>query len=375
MTSSRRHRLLPVAAMMGLALTGGCSSGASPATATTAPISSSTAASTVAPPVGAPATEPTTATPVTPTPATPTLPAAAEPPPPPPTSAAAPPAPLPGLQGGPVLAVKIDNTVSSRPRLGLNQADVVYVEPVEAGLTRVLAIFSSNLPPEVGPVRSARESDVDLLANYGKVAFAFSGGSAGTLGILARGRQVNLSNDASGQGFRRDNRRPAPYNVIGNTRALLDRASGSVPPGNVGFAIGPPSPGGTPAGGVSTAWPSARIDLAWNGARHQYLVTTDGSPDVDAVGGQHGAATVVVQRVEQHLSGNRDVNGVQTPVVSVIGQGEATVLRAGMAWRGQWSRPDPGAPTAFTAGGQPIGMAAGPIWVLLVPDGQAVQVR
>ena len=64
----------------------------------------------------------------------------------------------PLLGPGPVLAVKIDNTSPARPRIGVDAADIVYVEPVEAGLTRLLAIYASTLPPEVGPVRSARES-------------------------------------------------------------------------------------------------------------------------------------------------------------------------------------------------------------------------
>lgn len=276
------------------------------------------------------------------------------------------------LAGGPVLAVKIDDTDSSRPRIGVGSADVVYVEPVEAGLTRLLAIFSTSMPPEIGPVRSARESDVDLLANYGPVAFAFSGSSGYTAGVLARGRQVNLSFDASRQGYRRAPGRPAPYNVIGNPLALLARAGGSVPPGDPGFRFGPPSPGGSPATRVSTQWPASRIDLVWDPGRRQYLVTADGRPDVGATGAQHAASTVVVQQVPTALSPNRDVNGVQTPVVRVIGQGAVTVVRDGQTWSGQWSRPDAASPTTFSANGQPLAMAAGPVWVLLVPQGQPV---
>lgn len=59
---------------------------------------------------------------------------------------------------GPVLAVKIDNTSGARPRVGLTAADVVYVELVEGGLTRLLAIYASQLPAHVGPVRSARKN-------------------------------------------------------------------------------------------------------------------------------------------------------------------------------------------------------------------------
>ncbi len=270
--------------------------------------------------------------------------------------------------------MKIDNTAGSRPRVGLNQADVVYVEPVEGGLTRLLAIFSTAQPGEVGPVRSARESDVQLLAGYGPVAFAFSGASAVTLPILAGGHQVNMSNDAAHQGFRRDGGRPAPYNVIGSPSALLARAGGSVPPADVGLRFGPPSSGGVPATHVATRWPASGIELAWDPSRQRYLVTTDGKPDVDADGTQHGAATVIVQVVSSHLSQNRDVNGVQTPVVDVVGQGPATVVRDGLAWSGGWSRPTTDAPTSFTTNGQPIAMAPGPVWVLLVPQGQAAQV-
>ena len=81
---------------------------------------------------------------------------------------------LTGLPGknGPLPAVKIDDTKDAHPQIGITEADVVYVEQVESGLTRLLALYSSNFPAEIGPVRSARISDIDLLAQYGRVAFA-----------------------------------------------------------------------------------------------------------------------------------------------------------------------------------------------------------
>jgi hypothetical protein len=280
------------------------------------------------------------------------------------------------LVGGPVLAVKIDNTPAARPRIGLDQADVVYVEPVEGGLTRLLVIFSRHLPPEVGPVRSGRESDVSLLANYGPVALAYSGSSAYTAQYLRRGKQVNLSFDQNPRGYHRDHSRPAPYNVIGNTRELLARAGGSVPPKDVGFRYGPAVPGGSHGTSVTTAWPSSRVSLVWSPARKQYLVTTDGRADRSPQGRQYGAGTVVVQYVATHASGNRDVNGVPTPVVTLVGTGNAVVLRDGRAWHATWSRQGETAPTVFTAGGQRLTFApSGPVWVLLVPKGQKVSVR
>lgn len=285
-----------------------------------------------------------------------------------------PPAALPGLTGGPVLAAKIDNTNASRPRVGVSKADVVYVEPVEAGLTRLLAIWSSTMPTEIGPVRSGRESDNNILADYGRVAFAFSGASAGTLATLSHGVQVNLSFDASQVGFRRAGNRPAPYNVIGDPTALLARAGGSVAPGDTGLHFGPALPGGAPGTSVATAWAASRISLSWDAARKRYLVTTDGRADIDADGTQHAAATVIVQQVHTYLSANRDVNGVQSPIAEVVGSGAVTVLRDGRSWVGTWSRPTSGAPTAYTSGGAMIPLASGQVWILLVPQGQPVQV-
>ncbi len=87
----------------------------------------------------------------------------------------------------PVLAVKIDNIVLARPQTGFNQADLVYVLPVEGGLSRFLVVFSSHLPPVIGPVRSAREDDLELLRQFGRpglrllrgAASAAPGGGAG----------------------------------------------------------------------------------------------------------------------------------------------------------------------------------------------------
>lgn len=341
---------------LGVAATAACTSAPTPAApAVTGPPTSSTSTTTSAPP----APPSTTSAPAPPTP--PSTPA------------------LASLTPGTMLAVKIDNTAGSRPRLGVDHAAAVYVEPVEGGLTRVMAVFSSaapgGLPAEVGPIRSARESDVTLLASWGHIALAYSGGSAFTRSVVDAADLATLSLDASSRGYRRAGDRTAPYNVIGNTATLLARAGTGPTPSDPGFRFGPPSAGGTPATSVSTSWPAASVRLDWDAGSRTYLVTTDGRPDVDADGARHAAATVVVQQVPTHLSDNRDVNGAQTPVLDLVGQGPAVVLRDGQQWTGQWSRPQASAPTAFTANGQPVAMASGPVWVLLVPAGQAVTVR
>ena len=104
----------------------------------------------------------------------------------------------------PIVAVKIDNTSGGRPQYGISKADVVYIEQVEGGLTRMMAIFHSHLPTEVGPVRSVRSTDVELLGAYGRPVLTFSGGAGGPLSMLAASRVIDASGAA---GYWRSDRR------------------------------------------------------------------------------------------------------------------------------------------------------------------------
>ena len=101
---------------------------------------------------------------------------------------------LPG-QNGEVLAVKFDDTIYAHPQEGVESADVVFVTQVEAGLTRLMGIYSSNYPELLGPIRSARISDIDILAQFGKVGFIYSGAQTKLRPVLAAANIENLSAD------------------------------------------------------------------------------------------------------------------------------------------------------------------------------------
>jgi Protein of unknown function (DUF3048) N-terminal domain len=120
--------------------------------------------------------------------------------------------PVPSLNR--VLAVKIDNIVLARPQTGLNHADIVYVLPVEGGLSRFLAIFSSHFPPVIGPVRSAREDDLALLRQFGRPAFAFSGATPRLLPYIHRTARIVDLYAGTASGYYRDFSRAAPYNLM-----------------------------------------------------------------------------------------------------------------------------------------------------------------
>jgi DUF3048 family protein len=119
--------------------------------------------------------------------------------------------PVPALNR--ILAVKIDNIGYARPQTGLTRADIVYALPVEGGLSRFLAVFSSDYPRVIGPVRSAREDDLELLRQFGRPAFAYSGATATLLPYIHRtARIVNLYAGIT-RGYYRDTTRVAPYNL------------------------------------------------------------------------------------------------------------------------------------------------------------------
>ena len=135
---------------------------------------------------------------------------------------------LSGREGenGPVLVVKIDDTRYARPQIGLEFADVVYIEQVEGGLTRLAAVFSSTIPPRIGPVRSARISDIEILAQYGKVGFAYSGAQQKLTAVINASNLFNMSAEKFGywEPYFRDNSRYAPVNLYINPNTLLEKA-------------------------------------------------------------------------------------------------------------------------------------------------------
>src|SRR5204863_7385063 len=96
----------------------------------------------------------------------------------------------------PAVTVKIENTPDARPQSGLADADVVYEEVLEGGVTRFAAVFHSRVPTWAGPVRSVREMDPAIVAPL-RGAVAFSGGTDANVALL-RDAPVRLVDEANG---------------------------------------------------------------------------------------------------------------------------------------------------------------------------------
>lgn len=272
------------------------------------------------------------------------------------------------VPAGPVLIVKIDNVRQARPPLGLTAADLVYVEPVEAGLSRLVAVFSSRLPDTVGPVRSARETDLDLLPQFGTPALAYSGAAPQLLPRLAAARVVNVSPAQAPQAYYRDPARRAPHNSFAHPAQLLATAPAAGVASDIGLRFGDAPPSGTPTSHETAGYRAAAFTFDWSAAEGRWLIGADGAPLLAAEGGQLGAPTVVLQSVAIGPSGISDVLGNASPYAETVGAGDALVLRDGTRYPARWSRPTADSGTTFTTvDGQPLRFARGQIWTVLVP--------
>jgi Protein of unknown function (DUF3048) N-terminal domain/Protein of unknown function (DUF3048) C-terminal domain len=291
-----------------------------------------------------------------------------------PGPSARPPSGLTGYAAGvgrPQIAVKIDNTRPAFPQVGLGDADIVYLEQVEGQLTRIMAIFSSRLPAQIGPVRSARESDLDLLRQYGRVDFAFSGANSGVLRLVSAAPLNDVSGPTVPAAYHRDLSRPAPYNLfLRPERVLAARPAALASDIGLRFAAAPPTTGRVSAGFSVRFGPSASVTVRYDAGRHGWQILMDGRRRSTAGAGPATPANVIVQYVRVTGSRFHDVLGHVSPRTVSTGTGNAVVFRDGRAVPAHWNRPTVTAGTRFTgAGGADVPLRPGQTWILLVPVG------
>ena len=272
---------------------------------------------------------------------------------------------------GPILAVKIDDTSAARPQIGLEEADLVYIEQVEGGLTRLAAIFSSVIPQNIGPVRSARISDIDILSQYGKVVFAYSGAQRAMLTVIANSNLWDYgAQRQSPTIYTRDPNRPAPYNMVLRGDLLLEKANADqreiAISKSIGWSFGDAPVGGVAIDSVVVRWPASKYEATWSKNEKRWLFSNAGVANFAASGKQLGATTFVIQNVAMSDSIYRSADGGYTPYSETVGTGTGYILRNGRSFKANWSRPTAESGTTWTlADGSEVNFAAGSIWVAL----------
>lgn len=280
---------------------------------------------------------------------------------------------LTGLAGtdGPVLVVKIDDTTFAHPQVGLSSADVIYIEQVEGGLTRLAAVFSSKIPALVGPVRSARISDIELLAQYGKVGFAYSGAQRLLLPEIAAANMYDVGANKFGPKFYyNEPARVAPYAMMLRAPELLleanTRGISPVISSNMGWSFGSPSELNIPIKSAHISWPASSYDAIWSERQERWLLNHNAKLNVDSNGYVLGPKTLVIQIVSITDSIYKDKVGGVTPFSATVGSGNCYLLRNGGYTPCRWSRPTEETGTSFTdINGKELTFEPGQIWFAL----------
>jgi hypothetical protein len=257
-----------------------------------------------------------------------------------------------------VIAAKVENIAAARPQVGLSLADITFVEEVEGAQTRLIAVYHSRFPKRLGPVRSARSTDVQLLPLFGKPGLVYSGANSSVQ------RKINNASIVPIPRSTRDHARVAPHNVFVNLAAIA-RTTQLREASSIGWKFSETGPQGPKATSIkvrvghdtfSFGYSSGRYIVRWNGSRY-------------ADGDNHAitkADNVVIMKVHNHSDGNRDVLGAPSVQSDTVGKGAVTIYRDGKKITGQWERTKASGPLRFTdKSGDPIALKPGQTWVAL----------
>jgi hypothetical protein len=271
-------------------------------------------------------------------------------------------------QKHPVMVLKMDNTYASSPQLGLGSADMVVEELVEGGMTRLAAFYYSQIPGDVGPVRSMRASDIGIVSPV-KATVVTSGAAQVTINrIDDAGIDWYTEGD---KGFYRDSHRSAPYNLftkMSETETLIDQKDAERPADYLPWGDEKDFPQGQPARTLAASF-SGGHTTNWSYKSGHYV----NENTYAAAGDEFPADTVLVLRVKVGDAGYRDPAGNPVPETQFTGKGQALIFHDGRLVRGQWTKESLGSGLKLSTTAGDLTVPAGHTWIELVPqDGGSV---
>jgi hypothetical protein len=263
----------------------------------------------------------------------------------------------------PVLVTKMDNTVASQPQIGLSKADMVVEELVEGGLTRLAAFYYSDIPDNVGPVRSMRASDIDVVSPV-HATVVTSGAAPRTIALI-KGAKIPFYGEGS-KGMYRSTDRSAPYNLFVhlNDIAATTKRKAATPPSYFQWGDGSDLPKGLKISSIQAQF-SGGHTTEWQYTNGSYHNLNSNAP----AGDQFPATNVLVLRVREGNAGYLDPAGNPVPKTLLTGKGNALLFHGGRMIAANWKKGT--APssqiTLTTKKGQKLEVPAGHTWVELVP--------
>ncbi|MDE3064938.1 MAG: DUF3048 domain-containing protein [Acidobacteriota bacterium] len=270
----------------------------------------------------------------------------------------------------PAVTVKIDNTYEAHPQYGIRQADVVYEEIVEGGITRLAAVFNSSAPARVGPVRSVRRTDREVVYPLGGI-FVFSGGAQYALSSIATAPVRLFSESNSGSMMYRDWRRPPPHNLFANVSRLIRQSARPRPPRALFTYSSSPPRAATRVRSFTVGFANGyATSYAWNPKTASWDRSIFGRLDRDASGRRVSPANVIVMYV--HYLGGVGALGAEA---QLTGSGVAQVFTRHVMVTGRWTRGSLARPIRYlTRSGTVVALSPGQTWVELLDVSEHVAV-
>jgi hypothetical protein len=270
----------------------------------------------------------------------------------------------------PALVVKIDNHPRARPQAGLNQADIVFEEIVEGTLTRFAAVYHSGDADPVGPIRSGRSQDVDMLGPLNGPVFAWSGGNAGVRSLIRNSDFINLDAGFTPGYYRRSGRGGAPHNLYSSTAALWANVpveAMHAPPAIFSYLRPEETFSGQAATTIDVPMAGVRVRWEWDADDGVYRRIQNGNSHETENDGQVVADNIVVMGVEYSPS----AVDRRSPEAQTLGSGPVYVFADGVMRVGVWIHLDRLDPYGLVASDDSIiDLPAGRTFIELAEDGE-----
>jgi hypothetical protein len=273
----------------------------------------------------------------------------------------------PAIAARPAVVVKVSNDPGARPQSGLDSADIVF-EAWGAGPTRFATVFQSKDAPNVGPIRSARTQDVDLVGSFNGAVFACSGGNARAVAAI-RASDLLAVTEGQGPGWRLDPKRHRPHATFNDTASLRLNADPARPgpAQQLQYRKADSAATGDPSVGFNLHIENVHVEWRYAAESNSYVRSQDGGPHVLANGTRVQFDNVIVLWINYDHS----TADARSPDGGTIGNGDAVVFTNGKTITAKWSRDDRLKPIALTdAAGSPILLTQGTTWFELANTGQ-----
>lgn len=268
-----------------------------------------------------------------------------------------------------ILSVMVNNHLKARPQSGLSQADIVFEILAEAQITRFLALFHSDIPDTIGPVRSARAYYFQIAEGYDAL-YTYHGASNAINHQVANSGVAYLDGatyDNNGWLFKRTADRPAPHNSYllteGVARAMeskgyeADLTSEAMP-----FAEEAGVTAGTHVENVEITYGSrTQVSFTYDRENEQFLRSSDGEATIDRANSER----IAVENVWIIEADHQVVDDAGRRDIDLTTGGSSYLLQKGQMQEVEWKNVD-GRLLPFEDG-QPLPFVPGQTWVNVIP--------